>query len=760
VTWRRLRSLVERALDVPEDERASWLAGECGDDADLRDEAQALLDAALADESFLEPAPRAPAMDEGDRVGPYRLVRMLASGGMGTVFLAERASPRRRVALKIMRAGLADAEAKRRFEYEVEVLAGLQHANIAQMYETGVHAVHGLELPWFAMEYVEGARDLVACARGKGLGLRDRVALFVQVCDAVEHGHRSGVLHRDLKPGNLLVDESGRCKVIDFGVARATDADLDMTTMRTSTGEIVGTLAYMSPEQVEGDRAAVDSRSDVYALGVVLFELLTGELPYPARGNAFEVMRTIRDVPPRRPSGVLPALRGDLETIVLKCLAKEAERRYATAGELGKDLRRFLDGEPIAAHPPSVPYQLRVFARRHKALVGAAVAILVVAVAAAAVSIGYAVRAHDSEKTALSERDRAKELFEGLLQRNAEMYEYVPRVSNLAGGAPTALEMTKSVMADLEYLQSLASDDPAVRKLIANSYIRLGEVHVRHEGDRKAGLDAFRRAYEAARALREERPDDADVSSLLAWSLVKLGRWSSDTRSLLEAVRILEDLPRDDRDVTWRLASAYEGLARVTPDRDREKQRELFDRQRVLMEELARRWPDHPNARSGAARARVSLAGLEAASRNYEAASGHFRAALDAYRALAAERPGAVGPRFDLAWCELQLGRCLHAAREHAEAEEHLRAARDLYLALLEQDPRDAKARSNLAMAQLAYAANAHDFGDLEAARDGYLAAWEIWDELERKGSPPAWPFEAAQIRQWFDNVRRQLGEE
>ena len=312
--WRRLREIVEEACSLPSSERAAFLDRACADDAVLRAEAASLVAAASQGDDFLEVGDAAAAVavdalgfDAGSPIGPYRILAPISRGGMGTVFEAEGQNPRRRVALKVLARDLAQAEAQRRFRYEVEVLGTLRHPAIAQVYEAGVQVVAGREIPWFAMELVPEARPITRYARDSGLGIEEIVRLFGTVCDAVHHGHRKGVIHRDLKPDNILVDAQGRPKVIDFGVARATDADLGLTTLETEAGRIVGTLWYMAPEQLSGDRAAIDVRTDVHALGLVLYELLSGRRPYRLEGVPLhEAARIIAEDPPERPGKLTP----------------------------------------------------------------------------------------------------------------------------------------------------------------------------------------------------------------------------------------------------------------------------------------------------------------------------------------------------------------------------------------------------------------------------------------------------------------------
>ena len=385
--WPRVRELLEAALEHETSGRERFVSGACGGDRELEGEVLKLL-AADAASRELEPRaavwPGAARLPEdsliGARLGRFRILRLIGYGGMGAVYEAEQEQPRRTVALKVMRPSLATPHAIRRFEFESQVLGRLRHPSIAAVIEAGTHNPDpgdpSRAVPYFAMELVQGAAPITDFARARRLSLRERLELFAQVCDAVHYGHQQGVIHRDLKPGNVLIDGDGRPRIIDFGIARTLDPDPSAT---NSAGQPLGTLQYMSPEQCGEDGNGIDTRSDVYSLGVLLYELLSGRAACDVSGTSIaEALRRVREVDPPPLGLVDRALRGDVETIVRTAMEKRREDRYPAAASLEADIRRFLRSEPISARPPTAMYHLRVFARRNKSLVASAAIVLVV----------------------------------------------------------------------------------------------------------------------------------------------------------------------------------------------------------------------------------------------------------------------------------------------------------------------------------------------------------------------------------------------
>lgn len=344
------REIFEHALDLSPEEREAFVQDACGDDPDLFREVTSLLGAYGRADEFLDPSSVGEALDQivsgqpeplvGRTIGRYRILDLIDRGGMGAVYRAEQERPRRKVALKLIDRVFASPEILRRFKIESEVLGRLQHPSIAQILEAGSTDTDVGSRPFFAMELVEGP-PLNEYVERNRLSVRERLELMIRICQGAQHAHRNGVIHRDLKPGNILVTQDGIPKILDFGVARVTDPDLRSTASQTVQGTVMGTLPYMSPEQLRGNPDEVDTRSDVYALGVVCYELLTGRLPRELKDLPLaEAVRVVTESEPRpleSPDRTFPT---DLRTIVAKALEGDPERRYGSASEFAADLQR------------------------------------------------------------------------------------------------------------------------------------------------------------------------------------------------------------------------------------------------------------------------------------------------------------------------------------------------------------------------------------------------------------------------------------
>jgi serine/threonine protein kinase/tetratricopeptide (TPR) repeat protein len=523
---------IEAVRAIPPAQWEAFLTARCGTDAALRRHVGQLLQAHAEAGSFLErPAARpegtgayapgsapdaaaeVPADDggpqaaDGDRagtaVGPYKLLQEIGEGGMGTVFLAEQTQPvRRQVALKIIKPGMDSKQVIARFEAERQALALMDHPNIAKVLEAGATESGR---PYFVMELVKGVPITRHCDERR-LTPKERLELFIPVCQAVQHAHQKGVIHRDLKPSNVLVctyDGRPTAKVIDFGVAKATGPRLTERTLFTEFGQVVGTLEYMSPEQAQLDQLDIDTRSDVYALGVLLYELLTGTTPLERKrlkGSALlEVLRRIREEEPPTPStrlgttDELPAIaanrglepkklsglvRGELDWIVMTCLEKDRNRRYETANALARDLQRYLQDEPVQACPPSAGYRLRKFVRRNKGPVLAVALVLLSLLAGVVVSTSQAVRARRAEADARDAQSRAEA---SSRQARQAVDRYYTRISeNVLLNEPTLVPLRKQLLEDaLHYYQGFArqdSSDPETLAEVAAANLRMANM--------------------------------------------------------------------------------------------------------------------------------------------------------------------------------------------------------------------------------------------------------------------------------------------
>jgi eukaryotic-like serine/threonine-protein kinase len=399
-------------------ERAAYLDEACAGNPRLRADVEALLRAHATDPGFLErpavtvvlssagepPEPAAPERPGVELAGRYKLLERIGDGGMGSVWVAEQSQPvRRRVAVKLVKPGMDSRQVVARFEAERQALALMDHPNITKVLDAGTTDAGR---PFFVMELVKGTPITTFCDERR-LSPRERLELFVPVCQAVQHAHQKGVIHRDIKPSNVLValyDDRPVPKVIDFGVAKAVGQPLTERTLYTGFGALVGTPAYMAPEQATFNQLDTDTRADVYALGVLLYELLAGSPPFEPerlrRAALDEVLRLVREEEPPRPSARLSTsearasiaavrqtepgrlttlLRGELDWIVMKALEKDRNRRYESASNFAKDVDRYLAGEPVQAVPPSAGYRLHKFVRRNRGPVIAAVVVLVAA---------------------------------------------------------------------------------------------------------------------------------------------------------------------------------------------------------------------------------------------------------------------------------------------------------------------------------------------------------------------------------------------
>ena len=815
-----VEAIFQEAVDLADDERRRLLDRRCAGNRELRSEVEVLLKHyAEASDQFLtrvhagvvklveSALPR--------RIGEFEIIGLVGQGGMGVVYEARQHQPRRTVAVKAVRSGLASDEALRRFEYEAAVLARLQHPGIAHVYQAGVGEQESRDgaiqrTPFFAMEFVRG-EPLNRYAEQRRCSLRERVALMIRVCDAVEHAHQKGVVHRDLKPQNILVDENGAPKVLDFGVARALQQDAQQPTMHTEATQLIGTVPYMSPEQVSGRVDDVDTRSDVYALGVVLFELIAGRLPYDIPSNNLAAAaRVISEQPPLRLGAVQRAARGDLETIIEKALAKDVARRYSGVQALRDDLQRYLDGEPIAARRDSLWYVARKLLARYRLPIGAiavlALAVLVTSVAATVLAI--------ERGSLLAGRqmrfEQVRKLTSGLL------FDMHARIEKLPGAAPARKYLIDSA---LEYLESLAHDageDPTLQLELADSYSRLAALQgnpnyvnlgdtdgalrsyreslawaeryaksdpgslrgqrlpgLAHsgmgdvlllQGDRTAGLTAYEAALDTAERLHAAHPEDSELELDLASAHIKIasiqeamGKHESARTHRELAIELNEATVARDPSTKARvqLAVAYVQLGDSQRTAgDPAAALASYERSLTMRRTLLEAAPDNVDYQRGLALAlqRVGNAKMLPAIASTlppGAALDNYRESLERFAALARADDTDARAARDLTTAHEKVGTVHLKAFEWALAIEQFRASLAIRQRLVLRDPQNVDFASDLAVGHLHLGRALAGDGDHPGAEREYRAAVDITAQLYERDPQHAGRTRAAAVMRY-----------
>jgi eukaryotic-like serine/threonine-protein kinase len=654
----------------------------------------------------------APQIDGAREIGPYKLLSVLGDGGMGVVYLAEQAAPvRRRVAIKVLKLGMDSEQLVARFEVERQALAVMDHPNIARVMDAGV-TPRGR--PYFAMEYVRGT-PITNYADTHRLTTTERLRLFIDICHAVQHAHLKGVIHRDIKPSNVLVaaGEMGPVvKVIDFGIAKAAGLGLTERTLVTQLGQMIGTPEYMSPEQAEMSGLDVDTRTDIYSLGVLLYELLVGALPFELSTKpGYVIAHTLRERDVPRPSTRLTTLgdtldivaqhrsttaeslrrtlRGDLDWIILKAMDKDRTHRYETANGLAADIERHLGDQPVMARPPSAPYRVRKFVRRNRVVVVAAgLAITALALGAGAATVGLLearqaqLRAERAAVTAEQVSDFLVELFRvsdpgealgstitarEVLDRGAD------RIQSELAGQPAVQARLMAVMGEVyRQLGLYASAQPLLESAVAaaeqapdpeearlvEALRRLGSVY-RMQGDAAAAEAPLRRALELARSNRRTEPELlASALQGLGAAYLTLSRFAEAEPLLSEALAIQERSLGPDHAST---AITLSNLAALHLQRRDPARAEPYLRRAIEADER-RLGPDHPHV----AESLLSLGALHYREGRYvQAEAAYLRAQRIWDAVLEADHPY-------LAMTHNNLGEARWALRRYDEAEEHL----------------------------------------------------------------------------------------
>ena len=616
----------------------------------------------------------------GRQIGQYKVVRLIGAGGMGQIYEAVQEHPRRTVAIKLMRASIDSEKARARFHYEVQFLGRLQHPGIARVYDAGTWDDEGRQLPFFAMEYIPNAKELDTYAEEKNLGVDERLALFIEVCEAVAYGHQRGIIHRDLKPGNILVNGQGQVKIIDFGVARATDSDVTLTEARTAVGQIIGTLQYMSPEQCAADPNDIDIRSDVYSLGVVLYELLSGKMPYDLAGTAIhQAIKVVQEKEPTTLSDLARTISGEVEVITHKALEKDRARRYRSAGDLADDIRRYLSDEPIIARPPSLAEHIRRYARKNKGIavgagtIAAVVFFSVVAIAYFALEASRQrdVATREAELARVAEAETAASLIRETEQRE------------VAEGRATRLrELSLALVKDL------------------NSEIRNlpGAIEAR-----QALLGLSRGQLEA---LIKENPDDLEALAQMAFLHVaegdllggtrtaSLGRADEAMKEYDKAEEIWRDLMirHEDADkAALELVRVIRRKADLLRKSEPEAAMELYESARSAARAVYLSQPEDPYSMRSYGMTLDSIGQGFFQIEQYESASPYLEEAREIFSRLTMAEPDEAKYRQDLAIVHRRIAHIQTERGDFAEAELGHRASLELYEINLRARPEDVR---------------------------------------------------------------------
>jgi len=727
--WQNQKDVFLAALARPPELRGAFLDAACGGDDELRRDVESLLAAHDAAGSFLsspigldtEGAEDAGASDAvPQRIGPYRILDTIAHGGMGTVYRAVRDDDafRKTVALKLVRGGRHSDYFERRFRQERQILARLQHPNIATVLDGGT--AEGGQ-PYLVMEYVEGQPINRFCA-AQGLGIRDRLALFRTVCGAVQYAHQNLVIHRDIKPANVLVDGSGVPKLLDFGIAKLLASGVDPDVAPTDTVLPMMTPEYASPEQVRGQ--PVTTASDVYSLGVLLYELLAGRRPYEVQTDSLEsIVRTICETEPRAPSEAVRGrsqLRGDLDTIVLKALRKEPERRYRTAHDLSEDLRRHLEGLPVTARADTIGYRAGKFVSRHRTAVAAAFLVSASLVAGIVTTTRQA-------RLAQRRFDEARRLIHTVI------FDIQPKMGAVAGTTSLRKDLIEGTLQYLEALTRDAGDNPALLRELSASYVQLARVQgaqgAANVGDTQAARRTLGEAEKLVERLLKLDPNGPEslheavaVERNVALSYLYQGAYAPAQQHARRAIALAERqvAVRPDFQAREDLADAHRTLANSSDSA------EAFGRSREIYESLLLEKPDEPRVLRNLSQVHKYVAGLHYRKNEYRAGLDLIGKARAIDEKLLAANPENPEAQADLTFSLNQLSWGHSHLGDLAPALAAMQESLAMRERLVTRNPEDARAQDQLAYAFRARARLWRQTGDRAAARRDYLRAHAI----------------------------------
>jgi non-specific serine/threonine protein kinase/serine/threonine-protein kinase len=727
--WERLKSLFAEALGRSRWERKAFVESLTGDDAALRETLASLLDADR-DDAFLEdPAARLGEGGEApapERLGPYAVIREIGRGGMGAVYLAARADDEfeKRVAIKLVPVGLGGTLLRERFRQERQILARLDHPNVARLLDGGT-TPDGV--PWVAMEYVDG-RSITEHCDGNALDLKARLRLFRIVCSAVQYAHQNLVVHRDLKPGNILVSEGGTPKLLDFGIARLLETGEGDGT-KTVVGLRALTPDYASPEQLREEPVTI--LTDVYSLGVVLFELIAGKRPYrTTSASATEVERFHEaGLPP--PSSVRPVSR-DLDAIVLKAMRREPAERYGSVELLSEDLGRFLDGNAVEARRGNAAYRMRRFVRRHKVVVAAAALVVLSLLGGIVASVRQA---------RIAERERVKaEKRMGDLHRlsNTLLFDIYGTVEKLPGSLAAREVLVKKA---LEYLGTLAKEsagDAGLTRDLASAYQKVGEIrghpYFANLGDTAGCLASFRTALAMREELLLRDPGNVGLERDRNWGLDEIGvvlAWTGDVAGGLATLRKAQEARSrlaarfpEDRKIRRDLAiSALNVGDLLSMSGDRPAALASLTAARTILEPLAREQAGDQHAFRDVGMARGKVASLLGETGDLKGATATLEASVADLKTWLGQQPHDAEVQRDLAITLNKIGGFRLEARMPRPSVAAYREALAIVQSLAAADPKDVRGLADLAYTRARLGIALAAAGDIEAAGKSFAEA-------------------------------------
>ena len=712
--WHRLEAIFHEVAEAPDDERNARLAALCAGDGDLLQEARSLLHAQDEEERVTaayvptDPA-QLPDPHIGRRVGPYRLEKLLGRGGMGAVYLARRVDGQfeQQVAVKLIGLPLASDLFRERFRLERQILAGLSHPNIARLLDGGVSEDGELYL---AMEYANGLPIQRYCEQNS-LSIRQRIELFKSVCAAVRFAHQNLVVHRDLKPDNILVLEDGTPKLLDFGTAKLlTPADVLVDTEFTRQGYHSYTPQYASPEQVLGQ--SISTASDIYSLGVLLYVLTTGVPPYELKEfTTAELVRVVCGQQPPRPSqkAAPGTLDSDIDAIVLKALRKEPEQRYASVDQLIADLDAYLDGRPVAAHQGNFRYRAGKFARRNK-LAFAGTAVLSVAILAGIAGVLW------QSRIANAERRRAEARAEDLRAiSNSLLSEIDEAIQKLPGSTAAQKLLVSTVLKHLDRTAKDAAGDPQLQLDLANAFVRLANVqgnpYDQNIGDWEGALTSLDKSLSIARTVLRQQPRNAAAAHALGWAqqsrsevLWGAGRTQEAVATMRLAVATFEELasrPGAKVDALMDTATAYGGLgdelgqSGTSSLSDPVAALAAFRKTLEIDERIVQLDPGHVRARRGVAMSHAKIANVTSET-DPAAALPDYRKAVEGLNALPEEYRNTLTNQRTLALVLRRTGMALKEIGEYQEALSYMEQVKPITQRFLAADPNDTRAGNDL----------------------------------------------------------------